>query len=287
MFNREEDRSQPDGISWARAAAIVGRLSVVAAVVRRLMTRSRRISTILLIAGSVVLLAGPLTPRQGDAAVAGSLDDLVGTKNGGKITGGVFLAGDYHPPEPLKVVKSRNFCGDTVPNETFLVGTNGGVRNAVVTLHPVDKPIRIEPGRVVLDNRACAFVPHVQVATLGSELILKNSDPILHTVHARLGKTTLFNVGLPQWRLVSKMLTKPGAVRIDCDVLHTWMSAAIVVVATPYYFVTGENGLFTIDGIPAGSYDIEVWHERLGIKRARISVSDRAPLSIEMFISTP
>jgi len=37
--------------------------------------------------------------------------------------------------------------------------------------------------------------------------------------------------------------------------------------------VTAENGSFTIEGIPAGSYDIEIWHEILGIKKARVSVS--------------
>ena len=224
-----------------------------------------------------------MTSRGGDAAGAEwHLDNPLRSRHSGKITGGVFLAGDYHPPEPLKVVKSRSFCGDAVPNDTFLVGVDGGVRNAVVTLHPVDKPAKIEPGRVVLDNRACAFVPHVQVATLGSELILKNSDPILHTVHARLGKTTLFNVGLPQWRRVSKRLTKPGTVQIDCDVLHTWMSAAIVVVTTLYYFVTGDTGSFNFDGIPAGSYDIEVWHERLGLKRARLAVPESTTLSLQI-----
>jgi hypothetical protein len=72
--------------------------------------------------------------------------------------------------------------------------------------------------------------------------ILKNRDPILHTVHARIGKETLFNVGLPTWRQVTKRLDRAGVMRIDCDVLHTWMSAAIVVVTTPYFTITDNNG---------------------------------------------
>jgi hypothetical protein len=200
----------------------------------------------------------------------------------GQLTGTVLLSGKYDRPPPLKVVKSRSFCGLTVPNETLLVDSGGGVRNAVVTMSPLDRAVTVQPGRIVLDNKHCAFTPHVQVTTVGSELILKNSDPILHTVHARLGTNTLFNVGLPRWRQVLKVLDRPGVVKIDCDVLHTWMSAAIVVVSTPYFAVTSENGSFSINGISAGSYDVEIWHEGLGTKTGRVSVSESATNSVEI-----
>jgi hypothetical protein len=219
-------------------------------------------------------------------ATAASSDSHLGRappiSDKGQLTGTVLLSGKYDRPPPLKVVKSRTFCGLTVPNETLLVGPEGGVRNAVVIMSPLDRAVTVEPGRIVLDNKHCAFAPHVQVAMVGSELILKNSDPILHTVHARLGTNTLFNVGLPRWRQVVKVLDRLGVVKINCDVLHTWMSAAIVVVSTPYFAVTGDDGSFSIQGVPAGNYDIEVWHEGLGTKKARVSVSDTALNSVEI-----
>ena len=85
----------------------------------------------------------------------------------------------------------------------------------------------------------------------------------------------------PRWRQVSTVLDRLGVVRIDCDVLHTWMSAAIVVVSSPYFAVTGENGSFSIAGIPAGNYDVEVWHEVLGTKKARLSISESAAVFLE------
>jgi hypothetical protein len=139
---------------------------------------------------------------------------------------------------------------------------------------------------VILDNKRCAFSPHVQVATVDSELLLKNSDPILHTVHARMGQETLFNVGLPNWRQVSKRLDRPGVIRIDCDVLHTWMSAAIVVTDTPYFAVTDEGGRFALDDLPMGAYELEVWHERLGARRRQIQLNaSGVVVSIEMIYS--
>ena len=199
----------------------------------------------------------------------------------GQLRGAVLLSGKYQPPAPLKVVKSRSFCGLTVPNETLLVDRGGGVRNAVVILRPLDRAVNVHPGRIVLDNKRCAFTPHVQIAGIGSELLLKNSDPILHTVHARLGKETLFNVGLPRWRQVSKLLDRLGVIKIDCDVLHTWMSAAIVVVSSPYVAVTGENGLFIIEEIPPGMYDVEIWHEVLGARKSQISVPQGGAIFLE------
>jgi hypothetical protein len=191
----------------------------------------------------------------------------------GKVTGTVSVAGAYQRPKPLPVFKNRSFCGTAVPNEALLVGASGGLRNAVVLLRPLDGKVPTQPGAMILDNQHCAFTPHVQVATVGSQLLLKNSDPILHTVHARLGRETLFNVGLPTWRQVNKRLNRAGVVRIDCDVLHTWMSAAIVVADTPFFAVTDVNGSFVVDKLPIGSYQVDIWHEKLGTKTLKLSVT--------------
>ncbi len=115
--------------------------------------------------------------------------------------------------------------------------------------------------------------------------MLKNSDPILHTVHARMGKETLFNVGLPSWRQVTKRLERAGVMRIDCDVLHTWMSAAIVVVTTPHFTVTDNTGSFSLDGLAAGAYDLEVWHERLGINQSRVNLQENGRVALDVVYS--
>jgi hypothetical protein len=159
------------------------------------------------------------------------------------------------------------------------------LRNAVVTLTPTDRVVTAPARRIALDNQRCAFVPHVQVATLGSDLLLRNSDPILHTVHARLRKETLFNVGLPNWRQVVKRLDRAGVMRIDCDVLHTWMSAVIVVVTTPYFTITDANGHFALDSLPAGNYRVDIWHERLGLKQTSVNLQKDRPLALDVVFS--
>jgi hypothetical protein len=227
----------------------------------------------------VILVSGPAAQGWALAAQFGGGSP---SWQGGKLLGRVLVAGGYERPRPLKVFKSRKFCGATVPNETLLISADGGLRNAVITLHPLDRIVTPLPGRVVLDNRQCTFVPHVQVATVGSELTLKNSDPILHTVHARMGKETLFNVGLPIWRQVTKRLERTGVVRIDCDVLHTWMTAAIMVVATPYFSVTDASGAIWFEGLPAGVYEMEVWHERFGAKKTLVKLPENSAIAVDV-----
>lgn len=203
----------------------------------------------------------------------------------GQLSGRVSVAGAPIRPPRLPVYKSRSFCGATVANETLLVSDDGALRNAVVTLQPLTSKIlqRLPlPNQLMLDNQNCAFVPHVQIAPLGSELLLKNSDPILHTVHARMGSETLFNVGLPKWRQVTKSLNRPGIVRIDCDVLHTWMSAAIVVVDTPYFALSDARGEFQVAMLPTGEYQLHIWHEKLGSQSAQVSIAPNARRFLEI-----
>jgi hypothetical protein len=198
------------------------------------------------------------------------------------VTGTVSVAGNQQRLTPLPVFKNRSLCGAQVPNETLLVGRHGGLRNAVLMFHPLDRKAVAQPMKLVLDNKQCAFAPHVQVATVGSDLLLKNSDPILHTVHARLGKETLFNVGLPTWRQVTKRLDRVGLIRIDCDVLHTWMSAVIMVTQTAYFAVSDEHGKFIVDQLPAGPYQVEIWHEKLGMKSMKMTVERDKFLSLDV-----
>ncbi|NIO06941.1 MAG: hypothetical protein GTO40_02715 [Deltaproteobacteria bacterium] len=182
------------------------------------------------------------------------------------------MVGPYKKLEPLPVFKNKEFCGSSVPDESLLVNVDGGIENAVVILHGASNHFEKSSRKIVLDNKACRFAPHVQVARLGSEVVLRNSDPILHDVHARLNSNTLFNVGLPTWRQVKRRLTKAGIVKIECEVLHTWMSAFIVVTSSPYFAVTGADGRFSIAGVPVGDYELEVWHERLGRQSKTVTI---------------
>jgi plastocyanin len=200
----------------------------------------------------------------------------------GRIVGRVRIEGRYQRPPPLKVYKNRDFCGAEVPDETLLVNSDAGLQNVVIILSGARAETRESRLKgLVLDNKNCAFVPHVQVAPVGSEVLFLNSDPILHDVHARLGSETLFNVGLPNWRQVKKQLSRTGIIRIECEVLHTWMSAYIVVTSSRYFAVTDAKGEFAIESVIPGGYEMEAWHEKLGRQARRMTVTGGSMLRVD------
>jgi len=130
---------------------------------------------------------------------------------------------------------------------------------------------------VVLDQNGCTYVPHISGVQVGQKLIIRNSDSTLHNVHALPENNAEFNQGQPfqNMELEKSFDTAEVMVRFKCDV-HPWMGAYIGVVDHPYFAVTGADGSFTIEGLPAGDYVVEAWHESLGVKTTNVTVADGA-----------
>src|SRR5690242_11870280 len=161
----------------------------------------------------------------------------------GSVSGTVRFSGPAVSRPALEVFKNQEVCGKTVADDRLVIGPDGGVRYAVVTIEGVrggKKPER--DLTLVLDNRGCRFDPHVQTAEVGQWLELRNSDPVLHNADARLGQETLFNVALTPGRQVRKPLVRAGLVAVTCDVRHTWMNAFVAVTDHPYHTVTDAYG---------------------------------------------
>ena len=186
----------------------------------------------------------------------------IAVKDGGTLTGVVRFTGTAPKLEPIPVNKNRDVCGDQKPSEALVVGPDRGVKGSVILLEGVTKGKKAT-GDVMLDNHKCLFVGHVTAAGPGDRVRVKNSDPVLHNTHGKLGKPTVFNLALPnkdQMIDVTKRLTKPGVVRVLCDA-HPHMMAWMIVHDSPYYAVTDDKGAFKIDGVPPGTYKVTLWHE--------------------------
>jgi plastocyanin len=185
--------------------------------------------------------------------------------NGATITGQVRVAGEVPKLPPQPVFKQTETCGTEMPDERLIVGAGGALQNAIVYLTDIKagKAPRLEQS-VRLDNRKCAFVPHVLTATVGQTLDIHNSDPFLHDAHALLGSRTLFNVAIIKDRTVHQPLLESGLIHINCNVRHTWMHAYLYVSEHPYHAVTDSEGRFRLEDVPPGVWTLRVWHELLG-----------------------
>jgi hypothetical protein len=188
--------------------------------------------------------------------------EVVPVPDAGAVAGVVRFVGTPPRLEPLTVRRDRGVCGDQKDAEALTLGAGRGVRGSVVLVHGVAHGKR-PAGEAVLDNRGCTFVSHVTAVALGERTRVKSSDDTLHHTRGTLGSTPVFNLALPSREQVidiTRRLTTPGAIRIVCDA-HPHMTGWLIVHDSPYYAVTDERGGYRIDGVPAGTYRISMWHE--------------------------
>ena len=181
--------------------------------------------------------------------------------DGGAVTGTLKFVGTPPKLDPVPVNKNRDVCGETQPSEALVLGPDHGVKGGVVLIEGVTRG-KQGGGDVILDNHKCLFVAHVTGVGRGDRINVKNSDPVLHNTHGFLGRTTVFNLALPnkgQVIDVTRRLSKPGVVHVLCDA-HTHMSAWILVHDSPYVAVTDERGAFRIPDVPPGTYKVTMWH---------------------------
>jgi plastocyanin len=116
-----------------------------------------------------------------------------------------------------------------------------------------------------IDQVDCMYTPRIQGVVAGQSIEIKNSDATLHNVHTYKGSESWFNQAQPKG---SASMTKespedPTVVKFSCDV-HPWMRGFVVVTDHPFFAVSGADGSFTIDKVPAGKYKLEAWHTTYG-----------------------
>jgi len=58
------------------------------------------------------------------------------------------------------------------------------------------------------------------------------------------------------------------------------MKGWIVVAEHPYYAVTDAQGRFALSEVPAGDYQLHVWHETLGELTQPVSVAPGATTTV-------
>src|SRR5436309_2462405 len=90
-----------------------------------------------------------------------------------------------------------------------------------------------------------------------------------------------FNVGMAvKGQRISRFFSKPEVVKMKCDV-HAWMQSFIGVFDNPFHSVTGDSGTFELKGLPAGTYEVEAWHETYGSKSQSVTLADGERKTIE------
>jgi plastocyanin len=164
---------------------------------------------------------------------------------------------------------------DAVHTETVAVSDAGQLANVFVYIKEGASGGAAPTEAHVLDQQGCLYQPHVSGIQVGQKLIIRNSDPTLHNVHAMPAVNAEFNQGQPFQGMELEKTFDQAEVMIPfkCDV-HPWMSSYMAVLDHGYFAVSGADGGFSIGDLPAGDYVVEAWHEALGTQSESITVGD-------------
>lgn len=227
----------------------------------------------------------------GDAAPAAEAPpaEPLGTST---IAGVVRFDGDVPELRPLSMDADPACAAkhtEPVYPELLAVGDGAGLANVLVYVAdnvPQGPYPPAEPP--VIDQQGCRYTPRVAGIMVGQELKVLNSDELLHNVHSLSEVNRPFNRAMPAAikQATFSFTDEEPAFRIKCDV-HPWMSSYLAVFSHPYFAVTGPDGSFEIPGLPAGTYTIEAWHERLGTMRSGVTLLDGLAATLDLTFTLP
>ncbi|MBL8013995.1 MAG: hypothetical protein JNN05_09130 [Candidatus Omnitrophica bacterium] len=166
---------------------------------------------------------------------------------------------------------------DPVFPQTLVLGDGNTMANVFVRVKSGLKPgnYPAPTTEVVIDQEGCEYTPHVAAVMPGQPVKILNPDGTLHNVHILSKANPEQNIAMPKFRkdISIKFDKSEPMFAMKCDV-HPWMGAWFTVQNNPFFSVTKADGKFTIENLPAGTYEIEAWHEKLGTQSATVTVGD-------------
>ncbi len=175
--------------------------------------------------------------------------------------------------------------------QAFLLDESKGIANVLiqVTSGLPDMEFAAAESEVVFTQSGCIYDPHVLIARVGQTVKILNPDGTLHNVHVFGKVNEEFNQAMPAFqteieRVFDQVETEPFAIK--CDV-HPWMNAYGVVLDHPYAAVTAADGSFSIPNLPAGTYQVEVWHELLGGQTHEVTVTEGGTATLDLALLPP
>lgn len=187
--------------------------------------------------------------------------------------------------EMIKITKNNDVCGDGDREVVWVDVKDGALRGAFVFIKKIEEGkswSKPEYGEYLVVQKGCRFRPWAQVVRPGP-IIIRNSDAgVLHNINARemigvkkgrIVMKTLFNFGQPEvGDLVDKIQPRRSSyIAINCEA-HNFMFGFMLAPTHPYAVVVDDDGSYTIDDLPPGSYKLMAWHPRFGLQETKITV---------------
>jgi plastocyanin len=225
--------------------------------------------------------------KKEEAAAPPAATAAVDEANAATITGKVVFTGDKPAMHTLDM-SANPACAraHTTPqrSEEVMVNNNGTLRNAFVWIKSglPDRQWPTPTTPVKLEQTGCMYKPHVIGVMTGQGIEIINDDPTNHNIHPLPKINQEWNESQPPKGdpKIKSFAREEVMIPVKCNV-HNWMRAYIGVVSNPFFAVTGDDGTFTIKGLPPGTYTLEAWQEKYGPQDVQITVAPKESKTVD------
>jgi hypothetical protein len=209
-------------------------------------------------ASTQVMVAAP-APPPGSASISGSVT-YTGTPPKRKpidMSKEPTCAKEHNPPE-----KTQN----------VVTGGANALQYVVVYISAGEQPGSAPTQAAHYDQKGCMYTPHIEVMEVNQPLSISNSDPVAHNIHPMPKLNAEWNKSQPPGTPpMQTKWDKAEFIPVKCNI-HPWMHGYFVVLKTSHYAVTGDDGSFSLKGVPPGKYTVTAWQEQYGTQSQDVTV---------------
>lgn len=137
--------------------------------------------------------------------------------------------------------------------------------DAVVSLRKEGGAERIEQQAAmtkIIDQRDETFIPYVEIFRPGDQVVFRNSDRTRHHVYSFAAAKSFEFVIAPGDSSAPVTLDRAGEIAVGCNI-HDKMITHLYVSDAPWIARSPSDGRVVFENLPAGTYEIDVWHPQL------------------------
>ena len=195
----------------------------------------------------------------------------------GSISGTVTYTGTMPKMKAIDMAKEPSCASQhksPVMTESAVAGPSNSLEDVVVYISAGDQGSAPATTAARYDQRGCQYVPHVALLQVNQPLEIYNDDKTAHNIHPLAKQNAEWNKSQPPGAPpLKETFAKAEFIPVKCNI-HPWMHGYFAVLNTSHATQSGEDGTFSLKGLPPGKYTVTAWQERFGAQSQEVTVGN-------------